>query len=127
MYEELLTLKKSMLIFDIRQNLFFKKIQIWKIQVRWNKDILEEIMDYFFIKMHWRHFKYHNLLHRLNIYKFPRKEHQVVDFWVSDQLAAWKILFRKYLEYVPLIKHNYKKLKMPKFLWFTICSIFNGQ
>ena len=41
--------------------------------------LLEEIMDYFLIKMHCSCFKYNELLHRLNVYKSSRKEYQVVD------------------------------------------------
>ena len=53
--------------------------------------------DYFLLKTDWIYFKYNGLLHRLNVYKIPRKEHQVVDFWVSE------ILVWKWLECVPLI------------------------
>ena len=54
--------------------------------------------------MHWSYFKYNDLLlHMLNVYKISRKEHQVVDFWVTDEISASEILFWEYLEYVPLI------------------------
>ena len=52
----------------------------------------------------------------LNVYETPRKERQLVDFYVADEISALEILFCKYLEYVPLILHNYKKLKRAKFL-----------
>lgn len=65
--------------------------------------VLEEISDYFLIKMHWSYFQYNGLLHRMNVYKSPRKEHWVVDFWVTDRIDALEILFWIYLEYVPLI------------------------
>ena len=57
----------------------------------------------FYIKMHWSYFKYNDLLHRSYVYKFPRKEHQVVYFSVTDEIAAPVILFWKNLEYVPLV------------------------
>ena len=53
--------------------------------------------------MHWSYFKYNDLLHMLNVYKISRKEHQVVDFWVTDEISASEILFWEYSEYVPLI------------------------
>ena len=65
--------------------------------------VLEEIMDCFLLKTHWSYLNYNDLLLRLNAYKSPRKEHHVVEFWVTDKVAALEILFWKYLEYVPLI------------------------
>ena len=61
----------------------------------------EERMDYFLIKMHWNYFEHNDLLHRLNEYKISRNEHQVVDFWVTDELSASEVLFWECLEYVP--------------------------
>ena len=55
------------------------------------------------------------LLHTLNVYKIPRKEHQVVDFWVAYKILASEILFWKYSKYVPLIECNYKKTKNAEF------------
>ena len=57
----------------------------------------------FLIKTHWSYFRYNSSLHTLNVYKIPWKEHQGVDFWVTDETAYSKILFWKSLEYVPLI------------------------
>ena len=53
--------------------------------------------------VHWSYFKNNDLLHTLKVYKIPRKEHQAVDFWVTDEIATSEILFWKYLEYFPLI------------------------
>ena len=72
--------------------------------------------------MHWSSFKSNDLLHRLNVYKIPRKEHQVVDFWDTDEISALEILFWKYSEYASPILGNYKKLKRTKYIWFTILS-----
>ena len=44
-----------------------------------------------------------NILGTLNVYKISEKEHQVSDRWVTDEISVFKILFWKYLEYVPLI------------------------
>ena len=76
------------------------------------------------LKTHRSNFKCNDLLHMLNIYKIPAKEHQVVDFWVADQISASEVLFWKYLAYFTLKLHNYKKLKTTKFLRLTIFSIY---
>ena len=39
----------------------------------------------------------------LNVYKIPRKERQVVDFSVTDEILASEILFWKYLIDVPVV------------------------
>ena len=49
-----------------------------------------------YIKMHGSYFKYNDLLHTLNVYEIPAKEHQVADFWVTDEITASEILFWKY-------------------------------
>ena len=54
----------------------------------------------FLIKAHWGYFQHNELVHTLNVNKILRKEDQVLDFWVTDELAASKIRFCKYLEYV---------------------------
>ena len=56
--------------------------------------------------MQWSYFEYNDFLHGLNVYKIPGKEHQVVDFWLSDEISASEILFWKYLQYLPQIKLN---------------------
>ena len=63
----------------------------------------------------------------LNVCKIPRKEPQVVDFWVTDERGASGILSWRFLEYVSLIKPDWKKLKMTKLLWLTIFSTLKGQ
>ena len=89
--------------------------------------VLEKNYWLLLIKLHWSCFKYIDLLHTLNVYETSVKKHQVVDFWVADEVSALQILFLKYLEYVPLILRNHKKLKMTKFLlWFSIFSILSA-
>ena len=39
----------------------------------------------------------------LNAYKNPRKEDQVVDFWITDEITTSEIVFWKCLEYLSLI------------------------
>ena len=46
--------------------------------------------QFFFIKTHWSYFSKNDWLHRLNVYKIPRKDYQVLDFWVTNQLALMK-------------------------------------
>ena len=120
-------MKQRTLAFNVRLNLLLLKIRIWKKYVCWNICMLEETMDYSVIKTNWSYLKCNDLLHNLNVYKNPRKEHQIVGFWIIDQIAAPKILFLKYFEYIPLISANYKKLKMTKLLWRTFFSILNAQ
>ena len=64
---------------------------------------LKESINLFLIKIDWSYFKYNDLLDTLNLYKTLRKEHQVVDFLVTDKTSALEILVWKYLKYVPLI------------------------
>ena len=59
---------------------------------------------------------------QLNGHKIPAKENQVVDRRDADEISVSKTLFLKYLEYVPLILHNYKKLNRMKIVRFTISS-----
>ena len=54
--------------------------------------IIEEMLNYFLIKQCWS-CKYKNLLYTLNVYKIPRKEHQVVDIRVTDKVEASETLF----------------------------------
>ena len=60
----------------------------------------------------------------LNGYKISAKEHQEIDSWAADEISVSKMLFSKYLEYVPLILWNYEKLKRKKIVKFKISSIF---
>ena len=65
--------------------------------------VLEKISNYFSQKRTEVYLKYNYLLDKLNVYKNPGKEYQVVDFWVTDVISASEILFWKYLQDVPLI------------------------
>ena len=62
---------------------------------------------YFFVKSKCYKSKT-NILGTLNVYKISANEHQVSDRWVTDEISVFKILFWKYLQYVPLIFHNCK-------------------
>ena len=62
-----------------------------------------------------------------NVYKTPAKEHQVVGCWATDEISVSEILFSKYLEYFPIILHNYKTLKSTKLIIFTISSFLSTQ
>ena len=39
---------------------------------------------------------YNVLLHILNVYKIPIKEHQLVDSWAADEISAFETLSWKY-------------------------------
>ena len=54
--------------------------------------VLEKNYQLLLTKAHWSYFKYNDLLHTLNVYKIPAKEHQVVDLWVADEMSASEIL-----------------------------------
>ena len=56
------------------------------------------------------------------IENFRKKNHQVVDFWVTDEISASEIMFWKYLENVSLILCNYKKSKEDKI--FIVYNFF---
>ena len=88
--------KKRTLIFSNSPNLiFFKNLSFTKVNSQ--KHICLRINHGLsLIKMHWSYFKYNDLLHTWNAYKFPGKQHQVDDFWVTDEISASKILFLKY-------------------------------
>ena len=62
------------------------------------------------------------MLHTLNAYQIPAKEHQVVDGWAADEISVLETLFSKYSEYIPQILHNYKKLKQTKIVEFKYSS-----
>ena len=72
-------------------------------------------------------FKYEGLLYTLNLYKVPAKEHQVDDRWVADEISVLEILLWKYVENVPLILHNYQKLKITNIVRFTISAFLSAQ
>ena len=63
----------------------------------------------------------------LNPYKSPEKYHQEIDNGAANEISVSEILFWKYLEYVPLILCNYKKLQRTKTVTFTISTFFSAQ
>ena len=63
----------------------------------------------------------------LNVYKIPAKEHQVVDHSEADEISVSQVLFWKYLEYVPLILRNHKKLNSIKIVGFKTSSFSSTQ
>ena len=67
------------------------------------------------------------LLHTLNVCEIPAKVRHVVDDWVAGETSVSKILSSKYLEYVPLIIRNYKKLIITKIVIFTFSSFSSAQ
>ena len=69
---------------------------------------------------HCSYFKYNGLLHTLNVYKILPNEHHVVDSSSADEVPVLQILFYKYLENVPLILRNFKKLKRTKIARFKV-------
>ena len=62
------------------------------------------------------------MLHTLNVYQIPAKEHQVVDGWAADEISVLETLFSKNSEHVPQTLRNYKKLKRIKIVEFKYSS-----
>ena len=89
--------------------------------------VFEEISWVFFIIMHWSYFKDNDSLRKLNVYKIPPNQCQVVDSWAVNKVSVSEILSCKYLEYVPLILRKFKKLKKTKVFRFSITSILCAQ
>ena len=85
--------------------------------------VLKEIINLFFIKSHWSYFSNNDLSLRLNIYKIIRKEHQIVFFTVTHEIATSETPLWKYLEHIPLVQDNYKKLKMIYNVFYFKCGI----
>ena len=71
--------------------------------------------------------KFKDLLHTFNVYKIPAKEHKVVYRWSGHEISVSEIMFLKYLENVPLILCNSKKVNRKKIVIFTIYSFLNAQ
>ena len=89
--------------------------------------VSEEIINYFYkntLKLSWvQGF----ITYAEFIENFRKKNHQVVDFWVTDEISASEIMFWKYLENVSLILCNYKKSKEDKIFIVYNFSILNAQ
>ena len=81
----------------------------------------------FFILTHWSYSKCKDILQTLNVYKIPAKEHQIAYRWDADEISVSQILFWKYLEYVPLTLHSYKKLNNTKIVGFESSSFLSAQ
>ena len=64
---------------------------------------------------HSSHSKWKDILHTLNVYNIPAKQHQGVDWSAAYEISVLEILFWKYLEYVPLILSNYKSCHIYNF------------
>ena len=60
------------------------------------------------------------------MYKILDKEHQEI-VRAADKISVSKMLFSKYLEYVPLILSNNKKLNSKKIAKFKIYSNLSAQ
>ena len=61
------------------------------------------------------------------MYKIPGKEHQGAYRQDAEEISVSQILFWKYLEYVPLILHTYKKLNNSKIVEFKSSSFLSAQ
>ena len=62
------------------------------------------------ILSHWSYSKWKDILHTLNIYKNPPKEHQVVEWWAVDEISVVNIV----VEIFRVCPPNIMKLQKPK-------------
>ena len=60
------------------------------------------------------YFRFNDILHMLNVYKIIVKDQEALDSWATDEISVAEISFWKYLEYVPVILRNCKKIKRRK-------------
>ena len=81
----------------------------------------------FLILKFWNYRKCKVLLHTLNVYKIPAKEHKVVDHWAADEISVLQIMFWKYLEYISLILCNSERVKRGWIVIFTLSSFLSVQ
>ena len=73
---------------------------------------------------HWSYLTWKDILHTLNEYEISAEEHQIIDRSATYETSVLEILFWKYLEYVPLILRNYKKLKRTKIVIFIVSFFY---
>ena len=88
--------------------------------LRWNSQLFSTLT-------HWSYPQWKYILHTLSVYKISTKEHQIVDPSGTYVISVEEVLFWKYLEFVPVILCNYKKLKRTQILILTASSILNAQ
>ena len=71
-------------------------------------NVLEGIANYFDNNAS-KSIKYNDLLHTLNLYQIPEKEHSVVDAWAADKISVWETLFQniqnRYAKYYIITKN----------------------
>ena len=78
----------------------------------------------FFLLTHWSYSKCKYILQTFSVFKIPANERDRCD---AEKISVSQILFWKYLEYVPLILHSYKKLNNTKITGFEISSFLSAQ
>ena len=83
--------------------------------------------NFFFTLRHSSYSKCKYILQTFNAYKIPAKEHQGAYREDVEEISVLQILFWKYLEYVPLILHSYKKLNNSEILGFKSSSFLSAQ
>ena len=82
--------------------------------------VLEEVIAFFFTVTNLIYFRFNDILHMLNVYKIIVKDQEALDSWATDEISVAEISFWKYLEYVPVILRNCKKIKRRKTVGSTI-------
>ena len=74
----------------------------------------------FFTITNFRYFRFNDILRMLNLYKIIVKDQEALDSWAADEISVAETPFWKYLEYVPVILRNCKKIKRRKTVGSTI-------
>ena len=74
--------------FDNKQSFFFKKNPNFiKVNLLTHAYFRGD-SKLFLILTLWSYSKWKDLLHTLNVYKIPAKEHKVVDPWAADEISV---------------------------------------
>ena len=105
---------------------FFLKSGLYRSNIL-NKCMSWKKLAVILIITHWSYFKDKDSLRKLNVYKIPPNQCQVVDSWAVNKGSISEILSCKYLEYVHLILGKFKKLKRTKVFRFSITSFLCAQ
>ena len=67
--------------------LFFKNPNFLIVNLE-TRTCLTRIWKLFLIVTLWSYWKCKDLLHTLNVYKIPAKEHKVVDRWAANEISV---------------------------------------
>ena len=87
--------------------------------------VLEEVTTFFY-NNEFKLFQIQWHIHMLNVNKIIVKDQEALDSWATDEISVAEISFWKYLEYVPVILRNCKKIKRRKTVGSTISRFLSA-